>query len=208
MALVISSLGYVTIQLYGALRASRIIHDMLINAILGTTLRWLDVVPVSRVIARATQDMRSVDISVSNEFVEVVEASFAIISRLVAIVLISPIFVIPSLLVAYIGWYCGQLYIRSQLSVKREMSNARAPVLAHFAASMAGLGGLCLVPAPVCILIFSFKRPSGSMVPRKHSSSRLAVELICTVEQRVHSTTSIVGSLVGTFFMAQGHGAH
>jgi hypothetical protein len=42
-------------------------------------------------------------------------------------------------LLAVIGGWCGQLYIRAQLCVKREMSNARAPVLGHFGAAIAGI---------------------------------------------------------------------
>ncbi|KAH7069398.1 hypothetical protein BKA62DRAFT_836919 [Auriculariales sp. MPI-PUGE-AT-0066] len=108
----------------------------------GTTLRWLDVVPTSRVIARATQDIRSVDGPVGNNFTELVELTAAMLLRLVAIVLYSPVFLIPSLLMAYFAWFCGQLYIRSQLSVKREMSNMRAPVLGHFGAAIAGLSSI------------------------------------------------------------------
>ncbi|KAH7097252.1 hypothetical protein BKA62DRAFT_751274 [Auriculariales sp. MPI-PUGE-AT-0066] len=99
----------------------------------------LDVVPVSRVITRATQDIRSLDGGIGNEFNDVVETSFSILLRLITIVLVTPVFVVPSLLMAYVAWFCGQLYIRSQLSVKREMSNMRAPVLGHFGAAIAGL---------------------------------------------------------------------
>ena len=36
------------------------------------------------------------------------------------------------------AWY-GNVYIKAQLPVKRDMSNKKAPVLGHFAAAMAGL---------------------------------------------------------------------
>ena len=46
------------IYTYGSIRASRTIHKQLVDSVLGTTLRWLDTTPTSRVITRATQDMR------------------------------------------------------------------------------------------------------------------------------------------------------
>ena len=49
-------------------------------------------------------------------------------------------FVFPGLIVALLGGWCGQIYIKAQLSVKREMSNAKSPVLGHFGAAIAGLG--------------------------------------------------------------------
>lgn len=72
------AVGFI-IYLYGVLRASRSIHKQLMQSVLGSTLRcvnlmtlinycrlmkgiffprWLDTTPTSRVITRATQDMR------------------------------------------------------------------------------------------------------------------------------------------------------
>ncbi|KAG5653497.1 hypothetical protein H0H81_012707 [Sphagnurus paluster] len=56
-----------------------------------------------------------------------------------AVVLLTPVFLLPGVLVAILGGWCGQIYIAAQLSVKREMSNAKAPVLGHFGAAIAGL---------------------------------------------------------------------
>lgn len=38
----------------------------------------------------------------------------------------------------------GNIYIKAQLSVKRELSKAKAPVIAHFGAAIEGLGMLHL----------------------------------------------------------------
>ncbi|KAI9444470.1 hypothetical protein H4582DRAFT_2052775 [Lactarius indigo] len=54
------------VYVYGAVRASRAIHRTLIESVLGTTLRWLDTTPASRVITRVTQDIRALDGPVSN----------------------------------------------------------------------------------------------------------------------------------------------
>ncbi|KAJ3554167.1 hypothetical protein NP233_g12480 [Leucocoprinus birnbaumii] len=78
--------------IHGTVRASIAIHMQLINAILGTTFRWLDETPTSRIITRCAK--------------------------------------------------MADYYLKAQLSVKREMSNAKAPVLAHFGAAIAGLSGL------------------------------------------------------------------
>jgi hypothetical protein len=40
--------------------------------------------------------------------------------RLGAVVLITPVFLLPGLLVGIVGGFWGQVYIRAQLSVKRE----------------------------------------------------------------------------------------
>ncbi len=40
---------------------------------------------------------------------------------------------------AVMGWL-GHVYMKAQLAVKRERSNARSPVIGHFGAAIAGLG--------------------------------------------------------------------
>ena len=68
------------------------------------------------------------------------------VMKFFAVVTFSPIFVIPGLIVSFVGGWCGQIYMKAQLSVKREMSNARAPVLGHFGAAIAGLSEYYIFP--------------------------------------------------------------
>lgn len=49
------------INLFGTLRATRITHQKLVQAILGTTLRWLDTTPMGRILSRFTGDMQFID---------------------------------------------------------------------------------------------------------------------------------------------------
>lgn len=50
-----------TYVVLGQLRASKVIHMNLIDSVLRAPLRWLDVTPTSRIIARATNDVMAVD---------------------------------------------------------------------------------------------------------------------------------------------------
>ncbi|KAK0208414.1 hypothetical protein DFS33DRAFT_1411920 [Desarmillaria ectypa] len=122
-----------------SLRSSRTIHRQLIQSVLGTTLRWLDTTPTSRVITRCTQDIRALDGPITMWFMYVVEISVTMLVKFVAVVIVTPLFLFPSVIVALAGAWCGQMYIKAQLSVKREMSNAKSPVLSHFGAAIAGL---------------------------------------------------------------------
>ncbi|KZV63837.1 P-loop containing nucleoside triphosphate hydrolase protein [Peniophora sp. CONT] len=130
------------IYVFGVIRAAKKIHALLIESILGTTLRWLDQTPVSRVIARCTKDIKSVDgqfALVSRAFVSV---TMALIAQLLSIALVTPAVVLPGVAVFLIGSWLGHLYMQAQLPVKREMSNKKAPVLGHFGAAIAGLASI------------------------------------------------------------------
>ena len=59
--------------------------------------------------------------------------------KLGVVVLISPVFLIPGAFIGALGAWVGELYMKAQLAVKRERSNAKAPVLGHLGAAFTGL---------------------------------------------------------------------
>ncbi|KAI0039394.1 P-loop containing nucleoside triphosphate hydrolase protein [Auriscalpium vulgare] len=146
------------VYVFGTVRSSRALHYRLIQAVLGTTLRWLDTTPVSRVIARCTQDINALDGAIANNFQTVVSQSTEMLVKLGAVVLITPAALLPGALVLLLGGACGQVYMRAQISVKREMSNARAPVLAHFGAAIAGLTSIRAYSAQASLRAESYRR--------------------------------------------------
>ena len=50
--------GCYSLFVYGSIRVSKVIHKQLVSTVLGTTLRWLDKTPTSRIIARCTADIQ------------------------------------------------------------------------------------------------------------------------------------------------------
>ncbi|KDR83064.1 hypothetical protein GALMADRAFT_238869 [Galerina marginata CBS 339.88] len=123
----------------GVLRSARSIHTQLIDSVFRATLRWLDETPTARIIARCTQDISAIDGAVPQSLKEFVDEFIAMLTKLGAVVLFTPAFLLPGAGVAVLGMSLGNLYLKSQLSVKREMSNARSPLLAHFSAAIQGL---------------------------------------------------------------------
>jgi hypothetical protein len=86
--------------------------------------------------------------------------------KLGAVIYMTPIFVIPGLAVGALGARLGNIYIKAQLSVKREMSNARSPVFSHFNAAIAGLRASLLFFIRLSIHLnqsvhSSIRRPGG-----------------------------------------------
>nr|GAT52228.1 ATP-binding cassette transporter [Mycena chlorophos] len=127
------------VLLFGQLRASRVIHKNLIESVLTAPLRWLDITPVSRIITRATNDVRAVDDELPEDLWPLATSIVAMLVRLGAVVIYAPIFFFPGVAIGAFGAWVGQIYIAGQLAVKRFQSNNRAPVIAHFVAAMAGL---------------------------------------------------------------------
>ncbi|KAI9431381.1 hypothetical protein H4582DRAFT_2085045 [Lactarius indigo] len=143
---------------FGALRASSTIHRTLIGTVLGTTLRWLDMTPTSRIITRVTQDIRALDGPVANTFVGAIDLSVAMFLKFVAVVYFTPGFSVPGIAIAVIGTWLGRIYMKAQIAIKREMSNAKAPVLGHFGASVAGFVSIRAYGAQLAFREESYRR--------------------------------------------------
>jgi len=149
--------GYV-VWMYGNIRASRKIHHDLSASILGSTLRWLDKTPISRIVARCTQDIDAVDGQVPFVISNFIDMSTGITIRFCSVIAFSPFFAIPGSIITILGGLCGHVYIRAQLCAKREMSNAKAPVLGHFGAAIAGLSSIRAYGAQEALRRESFRR--------------------------------------------------
>ncbi|KAI0052512.1 hypothetical protein FA95DRAFT_1675194 [Auriscalpium vulgare] len=184
------------VYVFGTLRASKTIHRRLVQSVLGTTLRWLDTTPTSRVIARCTQDIRALDGPVANNFAWVVEISATMLIKLGAVVVLTPVFLVPGVLVFALGGWCGQIYMRAQIAVKREMSNARAPVLGHFGAAIAGLTSIRAYGAQVPFRTESYKR-----IDRYTRAARTFYNLNRWISLRIDILGGVFASALGAWLI-------
>ncbi|EIN13023.1 P-loop containing nucleoside triphosphate hydrolase protein [Punctularia strigosozonata HHB-11173 SS5] len=126
--------------LSGGDRGSRRVHASLMNSLFGATLRWWDTVPSARAIARCTQDMLSIDVTLRQLVSNFVGLSVQLLLQFVAILaLIGWKAVVPGFLCAGVATVIGRLYLTAQQGVKREQSNARSPVIGLFGATLTGL---------------------------------------------------------------------
>ncbi|KAJ7864236.1 hypothetical protein B0H14DRAFT_2736510 [Mycena olivaceomarginata] len=153
----IYTVGYVYFTL-GSFKASKVIHSTLLESVFGTTFRWLDVTPTSRIIARCTADINDVDDSLSEAVWNFLNITLTMGVNFSAVIFFTPLFILPGSLVTILGIWCGRIYLASQLSVKREWSNARAPVLAHIGATIAGIVSVRAYGAQEALIKISIDR--------------------------------------------------
>ena len=145
-------------------RASRRIFMQLMNSIFSSQFRsvcalailtviyilcrWLDVTPVGRIISRCTQDINSVD-NVFTDFAGIlIRETLQLISLFASsIVMAGWSALIPGLVVSGLGSFLGHVYLKAQLSIRREMSNAKSPIMGQVSTALAGLSESCSFPA-------------------------------------------------------------
>ncbi|KAK4689027.1 hypothetical protein P7C73_g1078, partial [Tremellales sp. Uapishka_1] len=124
---------------FGSLKAARTLHESLVDHVLGASMRFLDQTPVGRLIGRFTKDMQSVDRGLRRIFQGVSEISVTLLLKFFLLVWLVPTFAPYALLTGVLGLVLGEFYLKAQLSIKREMSNAKTPLYTHFAAASNGL---------------------------------------------------------------------
>ncbi|KAH9972688.1 hypothetical protein BJV74DRAFT_879749 [Russula compacta] len=181
---------------FGAQRASRSIHGELIEAVLGTTLRRLDTTPTSRVIARVTQDIRALDNSIPNTFIWLIEISVAMLIKFTAVVYLTPVFIIPGVITATLGASLGHVYMKAQIAIKREMSNAKAPVLGHFGAAVAGLSSIRAYGAQ-----FAFREESYRRIDRYMRAGRSFYDMNRWISLRVDFLGGLFAAALAAFLV-------
>ncbi|KZS96546.1 P-loop containing nucleoside triphosphate hydrolase protein, partial [Sistotremastrum niveocremeum HHB9708] len=143
----------------GGIRASRSLHQNLIKSVLSATLRWLDTVPISRVIARCSQDFQIIDgILPNNAFIVFWESTRLTTYFITIVVSAGYVTLVPGVIVIALGLTFGQIYIKAQLPLKRMRSNARSPVLSHVGAALHGLVSIRAYGAQASVLKESFAR--------------------------------------------------
>ncbi|KAF9469432.1 hypothetical protein BDZ94DRAFT_1303901 [Collybia nuda] len=153
LMLLVFSCNQITLA-FGALRASSSLHRHLIDAVLGTTLRWFYLssacAPISTHISPPTllqPRCRQVPHSSPPPLLLTLASHTPVDTtlpdlfshRFMAILIYTPAVGALRLAVFSAGAALGSVYMRSQLAVKREMSRAKAPVVAHFVAAVEGL---------------------------------------------------------------------
>ena len=65
--------------------------------------------------------MGAIDSSVAGAFAAVVDLATAMVCKLAGPVIFTPIFLLPGVVIAGLGIYIGNIYLKAQISVKREM---------------------------------------------------------------------------------------
>ncbi|KAI9354139.1 hypothetical protein DFJ73DRAFT_959118 [Zopfochytrium polystomum] len=121
------------------LRASRTIHERLLQAILGAPLRFFEVTPIGRILNRFTKDLNSVDDGIVFPMLDTV--TFA--SRAAVIILVisyfSPLFLFVLVPVLLVFRSVTESYMASSRELARLESASLSPILSNFSETLVGV---------------------------------------------------------------------
>ncbi|KAF9146111.1 hypothetical protein BG015_011695 [Linnemannia schmuckeri] len=127
------------VMVMAGIRASRLLHEQLLNSILHLPMSFFDTTPLGRIVNRFSTDIYSTDDTLPFAFMAVLMGLLSVVGSLIVIGSGTPIFLslIPPLTAIFsmVQIY----YIASSRSLKRIDSVSRSPIYQHFSETLTGV---------------------------------------------------------------------
>ncbi|KAI1414944.1 putative ATP-binding cassette transporter protein [Hypoxylon sp. FL1857] len=123
----------------GSIRASRQLFAKLNFVVLRAPLRWLDTVPLGRILNRFTADFHSVDTHMAYSMAFAASACMNLVGVVVAGLFVSPVIIVLSFLLLLVCAFYAIRYLHGARPVKRLESITKSPVFEQFGSALTGV---------------------------------------------------------------------
>ena len=123
-----------------SIRASKTMFEKLAYAVLRAPLRWLDTMPVGRILNRFTSDFNMLDSRISGDLSFMLHNAMQVLSVVIAGLFVSPIMILFAAVLLVIALQITTRYLAGAREVKRLESNAKSPVFEQFGSVLIGIG--------------------------------------------------------------------
>ena len=123
-----------------SIRASKVMFEKLSHTVLRAPLRWLDTVPVGRVLNRFTADFNTLDSRIAGDLGFFFYQTLELIGIMIAGFIVSPFMILFATPLMIVAAFIAIRYLTGAREVKRLESNAKSPIFEQFGSSLAGIG--------------------------------------------------------------------
>uniref|UniRef100_A0A8B9G511 Canalicular multispecific organic anion transporter 1 n=1 Tax=Amazona collaria TaxID=241587 RepID=A0A8B9G511_9PSIT len=124
---------------YGAVRASRVMHQQLLGNILRAPMSFYDTTPMGRIVNRFAKDIFTIDETIPMSFRSWLSCLMGIISTLLMITLATPFFALIIIPLGIFYYFVLRFYISTSRQLRRVDSVTRSPIYSHFGETVSGL---------------------------------------------------------------------
>ncbi|KAK0748030.1 P-loop containing nucleoside triphosphate hydrolase protein [Apiosordaria backusii] len=138
LASIISTAKFFYIFL-GSIKASRKLFAEMNFTILRTPIRWLDTVPVGRILNRYTNDFSVIDSQLANSFSFGFNSLLSLLTVIIAGLVVSPYILALASMLLLICLHIAVTYMDAARPVKRLESTTKSPVFEQFGSSLTGV---------------------------------------------------------------------
>ncbi|KAI9931721.1 hypothetical protein ASPWEDRAFT_150886 [Aspergillus wentii DTO 134E9] len=125
--------------LCGTVEASKNLFDQLTYTVLRAPLRWLDTVPLGRILNRFTMDFHLIDSRLAVNLGNVTDELLQVLGITLSGILVSPLLAVFSLILLLLCLQISSTYLAGAREIKRLESVARSPISDQFETCLTGL---------------------------------------------------------------------
>ncbi|WWC73697.1 uncharacterized protein I206_107669 [Kwoniella pini CBS 10737] len=127
----------------GSLRASKVLHNAMLESVLFSTLRFHDTTNRGRLLNRFGKDIEGLDSSTADNFVRSVAYALNVIITLVSITYVGGVpFIIAGSVILVIYYQAGSIYGQTSRDMRRLDSVTRSPLYSLFGEAVSGVAVL------------------------------------------------------------------
>jgi ABC-type multidrug transport system fused ATPase/permease subunit len=123
----------------GSLTASARIHGSLLKSVLSAALKFFDDKSFGQLIGLFSSDMRTVDQDLAVLAIATLHFVGSLIATTILIVVITPQFFFPAILISLVYYFIAKVYISSSSGLKALESTRQSPVLQHLGETLSGI---------------------------------------------------------------------
>lgn len=125
-----------------SIKASKILFARILDTVLRTPLRWLDTVPVGRILNRLTSDFEIIDQRLTIDLAMLFWHVLTLVGVCVAAGLVSPYILPAAVLLIGVAAMVGRKYLDGARPMKRLESTSKSPVFELFNSTLSGISTL------------------------------------------------------------------
>lgn len=121
------------------LRAAKVLFERILHVVLRTPLRWLDTVPVGRILNRMTSDFDTIDSRLAWTLSWTMGQVIGLTGICIAATVVTPVILPPAIVLVFVGAYVAKKYMDAARPMKRLESSCKSPIFELFNATLGGI---------------------------------------------------------------------
>ncbi|KAK4046142.1 hypothetical protein OIV83_006313 [Microbotryomycetes sp. JL201] len=125
--------------IWGAINASRAIHERLTRSVFGAPFRFFDVTPQGAIVNRFSKDCEILDTEQVENLQPVLDYSVQVLFVAIIITVILPIFLLPAAVICLVFFFIGKVYVRNALAARKQVAAARSPLFSTLGDTTSGV---------------------------------------------------------------------
>ncbi|KAI1286896.1 ATP-binding cassette sub-family C member 3 [Halotydeus destructor] len=135
-----AAVSYVSnlVTFYGALKASSVLHNMMLDHILRAPMSFFDTTPSGRILNRFGKDIDSLDSAIRMSILRFIGCITGTVATFSMISVQTPFFLVPLVPLGVLYYIVQRYYIMTARQLRRLESNSRSPVFSHFTETVSG----------------------------------------------------------------------